>query len=437
MNRSNSTAASLPVSLALSLAILLAGCSGSKDGDAAQPTGSGTTTTATARSPGDGVNAAAGAAAQAAGPATAAGAATATGPATPLPPPPELKARSFILIDGNSGRVLAGLDPDSRQEPASLTKLMTAYAVFHALSEGRIKVTDMVTISEHAWKQEGSRMFIEVGKQVSVENLIQGMIVQSGNDATVALAEHVAGTEPTFVQMMNSYAKQLGMTGSHFTNAAGMPDPDHYMTARDAASLARAVINQYPDYYKWYSQKEFTWNGITQPNRNGLLWRDPTVDGVKTGHTESAGYCLIASAKRDGMRLVSVVLGTDSMKAREDASAALLGYGYNFYETKRVYGAGEPLTTARVWKGAQPEVGLALHDELYVTGQRGHIGSVQAEFEVPARLVAPLSTTIAVGKVKLVVDGQPVATYDIYPAQDVAAGGFFRRATDTVRLWFN
>ena len=394
------------LSAVLVSALLLAGCSGSKQEEPAPAT------------------------------APAGAAPAATTPAAPVPPPPQLNARSFILIDGDSGRVLAALDPDSRQEPASLTKLMTAYAVFHALQEGRIKLTDMVTISENAWKQEGSRMFVEVGKQVSVENLIQGMIVQSGNDATVALAEFVGGTEPTFVQMMNNYAKQLGMTGSHFTNSAGMPDPEHYITARDAATLADAVISEYPEYYKWYSQREFTWNGITQQNRNGLLWRDPTVDGVKTGHTESAGYCLIASSKRDGMRLVSVVLGTDSMKAREDASAALLNYGYNFFETKRVYSAGQPLTTARVWKGAAPEVGLALKRDLFITGQRGHVGSVQAEFELPELLVAPLSTSTAIGKVKVVVDGATVATYDLYPAQDVPAGGFFRRAVDSVRLWF-
>ena len=419
MRRSHPTIAAL----VLSLAALITGCSGSKQ-DAEQSAG--TTPPAAGAAPG--------AAAPAAGPAAAAAGPAAT---TPVPPPPELKARSYILVDAMSGRVLAALDPDSRQEPASLTKLMTAYGVFHALKEGRIKLGDMVTISEHAWRQEGSRMFVEVGKQLSVENLIQGMVVQSGNDATVALAEHVAGTEPTFVQMMNAYAKQLGLTGSHFTNAAGMPDPDHYMTARDSATLARAVINEFPEYYKWDSQKEFTWNGITQQNRNGLLWRDPTVDGVKTGHTETAGYCLIASAKRDGMRLVSVVLGTDTMKAREDASAALLGYGFNFYETKRIYGAGQPLTTARVWKGAQSEVGLALKSDLYVTGQRGRIGSVQAEFELPAHIKAPLAAGTAVGKVKIVVDGQPVATYDLYPARDVPAGGIFRRAFDTMRLWFN
>ena len=356
---------------------------------------------------------------------------------TPIPPPPELKARSYILIDHDSGRVLAALDPDSRQEPASLTKLMTAYGVFRALKEGRIKLDDMVTISEHAWKQEGSRMFVEVGKQVSVENLVQGMIVQSGNDATVALAEHVAGTEPTFVQMMNTYAKELGMTGSNFTNTPGMPDPEHYTTARDAAILSSALIHEFPEYYRWYAQREFTWNGITQQNRNGLLWRDPSVDGVKTGHTESAGYCLVASAKRDGMRLVSAVLGTESMRAREDANAALLNYGFNFFETKRLYAAGEPLTTAPVWKGATRTVGLALQRDLYVTGQRGQVGNVRAEFELPDQLVAPLTADQPIGKASIVVDGATIATHDLYPSEAVPAGGFFRRVTDTVRLWFH
>jgi len=357
-------------------------------------------------------------------------------PVTAVPPPPQFAARSFIVIDHESGRVLAALEPDTRQEPASLTKLMTAYGVFKALKEGRIKLTDSVTISEHAWQQEGSRMFVEVGKQVTVENLIQGMIVQSGNDATVALAEHVAGTEPTFVQMMNTYAKQLGMTGSHFMNAAGMPDPQHYMTARDAVTLASAVIREFPAYYKWYSQREFSWNGITQQNRNGLLWRDPTVDGVKTGHTETAGYCLIASAKRDGMRLVSAVMGTDSMKAREDANAALLNYGFNFYESRRIFAAGTPIATVRVWKGAVTDVGLVLKRDLYVTSQRGHVSSVKAEFAVPESLVAPLPADRPLGKAKIVVDGAVVATHDLYPAQAVPAGGFFRRAWDTMRLWF-
>jgi len=397
--------------LALAAGFALSGC-GSKDKEATQ-----------APATGD--------AAATAAPVTAAPASTA------IPPPPQLNARSFIVIDHESGRVLAALEPDSRQEPASLTKLMTAYGVFKALQEGRIKLTDMVTISENAWKQEGSKMFIEVGKQVSVENLIEGMIVQSGNDATVALAEKVGGNEQTFVQMMNTYAKQLGMTGSHFMNSAGMPDPEHYMTARDAATLSSALIHEFPEYYKWYSQKEFSWNGITQQNRNGLLWRDPTVDGIKTGHTETAGYCLITSAKRDGMRLVSVVLGTESMRAREDASSALLNYGFNFFETKRIYAAGQPLTTMRVWKGKQDEVGLALKRDLYVTSQRGQVSNVKAEFELPQRLVAPLAANQPVGKAKVVVDGATIATYDLYPAADVPPAGFFGRAWDSLRLLFN
>jgi D-alanyl-D-alanine carboxypeptidase (penicillin-binding protein 5/6) len=375
---------------------------------------------------------------EAASAAAPAGAAAAAAPAaTAVPPPPQLNARSFIVIDHESGRVLAALEPDSRQEPASLTKLMTAYGVFKALKEGRLKVDDMVTISEHAWKQEGSRMFVEVGKQVSVDDLIQGMIVQSGNDATVALAEKVGGNEPTFVQMMNTYAQQLGMSGSHFTNSAGMPDPEHYMTARDAATLASALIHEFPEYYKWYSQREFAWNGITQQNRNGLLWRDATVDGVKTGHTESAGYCLIASAKRDGMRLVSVVLGTDSMRAREDASAALLNYGFNFFESKRIYAAGQPLTKTRVWKGKLDEVDLVLKRDLFVTSQRGVVSNVKAEFELSETIEAPLPADKPVGKARVVVDGKPVATYDLYPATEVAQAGFFGRAWDGLRLLFH
>jgi D-alanyl-D-alanine carboxypeptidase (penicillin-binding protein 5/6) len=376
--------------------------------------------------------------AETAAPAAADAAAPAAAPATALPAPPQLNARSFILIDQDSGRVLAALDPDSRQEPASLTKLMTAYGVFKAIKEGRLQLTDMVMISEHAWrpKSDESLMYVDLGKEVSVENLIQGMIVPSGNDATVALAEKVGGSEPAFVQMMNTYAKQLGMTNSNFMNAAGLPDPNHYTTARDTATLTSALIREFPEYYKWYSQKEFTWNGITQQNRNGLLWRDPTVDGVKTGHTKSAGYCLVTSAQRNGMRLVSVVLGTESMRAREDASAALLGYGFNFFETKRIYAAGEPITRARVWKGKAEEIGLTVNRDLNVTSQRGHVSSVKADFELPEELVAPLSKDQPIGKAKVVVDGQTIATYDLYPVTDVAEAGFFGRAWDSVRLMF-
>jgi len=403
--------------LALVAGLALSGC-GSDEKDAAVPAAAGDAATAVAP------------------------AATAAAPGTALPPPPQLNARSFIVIDHESGRVLAALEPDSRQEPASLTKLMTAYVVFHALKEGRIKLGDMVTVSENAWRQAapklgGSAMYIEVGTQVSIENLLQGMIVQSGNDATVALAEHVAGTEAAFVQMMNNSAKRLGLTGTHFTDAAGMPNPEQYITARDAALLANALIREFPEYYKWYSQKEFTWNDITQQNRNGLLWRDPSVDGVKTGHTKSAGYCLVTSAKRGDMRLVSAVMGTDSMRAREDASSALLNYGFNFFETKRIYAAGQPLTTMRVWKGKLDEVGLTVGRDLYVTNQRGHVSSVKAEFELPETLVAPLAKNKSVGKAKVVVDGQTISTYDLFPTADVPAAGFFGRAWDSLRLLFH
>ncbi|MBK7904469.1 MAG: D-alanyl-D-alanine carboxypeptidase [Proteobacteria bacterium] len=402
--------------LALVAGLALAGC-GSDRNDAAAPDAASDAATAVAPAP-------------------------AAPPATALPPPPQLNARSFIVIDHESGRVLAALEPDSRQEPASLTKLMTAYVVFHSLKEGRIKLGDMVTVSENAWRQAapklgGSAMYIEVGTQVSIENLLQGMIVQSGNDATVALAEHVAGNEATFVQMMNTFAKRLGLTGTHFTDAAGMPNPEQYITARDAALLANALIREFPEYYKWYSQKEFTWNDITQQNRNGLLWRDPTVDGVKTGHTKSAGYCLVTSAKRGDMRLISAVMGTDSMRAREEASSALLNYGFNFFETRRVYAPGQPLTTMRVWKGKQDEVGLTVGRDLYVTNQRGHVSSVKADFELPETLVAPLAKNKPVGKARVVVDGQTIATYELFPTADVAAAGFFGRAWDSLRLLFH
>jgi D-alanyl-D-alanine carboxypeptidase (penicillin-binding protein 5/6) len=379
---------------------------------------------------------------EAAAPPTADGEQAVNVPPTPLPDPPQLKVRSFIVLDHDSGRVLAAMDPDSRQEPASLTKLMTAYVVFHALKQGRIKLGDMVTVSENAWRQAspklgGSAMFIEVGTQVSVENLLQGMIVVSGNDATVALAEYVAGTEEACVQMMNGFVKQLGLTNTHFTDSVGMPSPEQYITARDAARLASALIHDFPEYYKYYSQKQFTWNNITQLNRNGLLSRDPTVDGVKTGHTSSAGYNLIVSAKRDGMRLVSAVFGADSMRAREDANAALLSYGFNHFETRRVYAAGQALATVHVWKAAEPEVGLALQRDLYVTGQRGHMGKVNAELDIPDPLFAPLARGKPAGKARIVVDGATIASHDLYPVADVAAGGIFRRGIDSVKLWFH
>src|SRR5690606_35153034 len=260
----------------------------------------------------------------------------------PIPAPPQVPAKGYFLMDYRTNQALAASNENERLEPASLTKLMSAYVVFHALKDGRIKLDDMVRISAYARSQEGSRMFVEAGSLVSVENLIQGLIVQSGNDATVALAEHVAGSEPVFVDLMNQYAQQLGMTSTHFQNAPGMPSPEHYTTARDIAILATALIRDYPEYYKWYSEREFTWNNITQPNRNGLLVPDPTVDGLKTGHTESSGYFLASSAQRDGMLLGSVVMGASSVRPREDASAALLNYGFGLYQPRKIYPARQP-----------------------------------------------------------------------------------------------
>ncbi len=357
--------------------------------------------------------------------------------APPIPAPPQIPARGYFLMDYVSGQVLAATNENERLEPASLTKLMTAYVVFHALKDERIKLSDMVTISRHARAQEGSRMFVDVGTQVSVENLIQGMIVQSGNDATVALAEHVAGSEPVFVDLMNQYAQKLDMSATQFQNSPGMPGPEHYTTARDIGMLSAALIRDYPEYYKWYSQRRFTWNNITQPNRNGLLDRDPTVDGLKTGHTESAGYCLVSSAKRDNMRLVSVVMGTPSMRAREDASAALLNYGFRFFETRRLFAMGETVVAARVWKGEAEEARMGVIQDVHVTFPRGQENTLSAAADLPEPLTAPLSPSRTVGKLRILQNGQPIGTYALHPLAEVKEAGFFGRMVDDVKLWLN
>ena len=355
----------------------------------------------------------------------------------PIPAPPAVQARGYVLIDFASGQTLAATNDDQRLEPASLTKLMSAYAIFHALKDGRIKMSDEVTISPHARDQDGSRMFVEVGTRVRVEDLVQGMIVQSGNDATVALAEHVAGSEPVFVDLMNQYAQQIGMSATHFQNAPGMPGPQHYTTARDMALLARALIRDYPEYYKFYSQREFTWNKISQPNRNGLLERDPTVDGLKTGHTDSAGYCLVSSAKRDDMRLVSVVMGSPTVRAREDASAALLNYGFGFYQSHKLYGANTPVMTVRVWKGAANEIKLGVPADVYATLARGQEGALNATADVTEPLVAPLDHTRAVGKLRVTLGDKTLGTYPLHPVEDVAQAGLFGRLADDFRMWLH
>jgi D-alanyl-D-alanine carboxypeptidase (penicillin-binding protein 5/6) len=354
----------------------------------------------------------------------------------PIPQPPIIGAKSYLLIDGSTGAELASLNPDERLAPASLTKLMTAYAVFSALGEGQISLEDQVSVSEKAWRTQGSRMFIEVGSQVSVQDLVLGMIVQSGNDASVALAEHVAGSESVFAQLMNQYAAQIGMTASNFMNSSGMPDDNHYSTARDMATLARAIILEFPQYYEWYSVREFEYNDIKQPNRNSLLWRDDSVDGMKTGRTDEAGYCLVSSAKRDDMRVISVVLGTASAKARTDGSQALLNYGFRFFETRLLYRAGETVATARVWKAEKELTPLGLPDDLYVTIPRGSFDDVESVLNMPATLIAPVAQGQPLAELQVSLDGDQLLNMPLRALEANPDGSFWQRTRDGVKLWF-
>lgn len=354
----------------------------------------------------------------------------------PIPAAPQIGAKSYVLVDFASGKVLANSEADESLDPASLTKLMTAYVVFEALAQGQISLSDSVRVSEKAWRTPGSRMFIEVGTQVPVEDLLQGMIVQSGNDASVALAEYTAGTEEAFVELMNHYAAELGMSGTHFVNSTGLPAEGHVSTARDIAALARALIKEFPDYYHWYSQREYSYNDITQHNRNLLLWRDPSVDGLKTGHTEDAGYCLVTSAERSGMRLISVVMGTASEEARAAGSEALLNYGFRFYETDKLYSRGEEITNVKVWKGSQDNVGLGLADDLYVTIPRGRYDALSAAMKVPDSLMAPIGTNAKVGEVEVALDGETLASAPLLATAPVEVGSFWDRLKDDVLMWF-
>jgi D-alanyl-D-alanine carboxypeptidase (penicillin-binding protein 5/6) len=320
--------------------------------------------------------------------------------------------------------------------PASLTKIMTTYVVFKALQQGQVGLEDEVTISEKAWRTPGSRMFVEVGKRVTVEDLLLGMIVQSGNDASVALAEHIAGTEGVFAEMMNQYAQQLGMLSSNFLNATGLPAEGHTTTARDLATLARTMIEEFPEYYAWHAVKEFTFNDIKQSNRNKLLWRDPSVDGLKTGHTDEAGYCLVASAERDGMRLVSVVLGTSSEKARADGTQALLNYGFRFYETRLLFAAGEEITTARVWKSANETSRLGVFEDLYVTVRRGVYDQLESTLDIPAIVEAPLATGQPVAELKINLGEDEILRTPLRALDDNPTGSFWQRTRDSVSLLF-
>ncbi|UCE88928.1 MAG: D-alanyl-D-alanine carboxypeptidase [Pseudomonadota bacterium] len=353
-----------------------------------------------------------------------------------VPAPPQIAARSHLLMDVHSGRILAEHQADQRVEPASLTKLMTAYAVFQELKSGGMKLEDEVRVSKKAWRMKGSLMFIEVGTTVSVKDLLMGMIVQSGNDASVALAEHTAGSEDAFAALMNQHAERLEMHDSHFVNSTGWPDKKHHTTARDLSKLTRALIAEFPDYYPWYSVKEYTYNNIRQSNRNRLLWLDDRVDGVKTGHTESAGYCLITSAKKNDMRLLSVVIGTKSEDGRIKASRALLNYGFRFFETHRLYEAGQSLTQMRIWKGEREQLDLGLAQPLYVTVQRGQRDKINAQMRVNATIMAPAFKGQNYGNVEVSVSDEMLNTRPLVALQDVPEGSIWRRLVDTVLLWF-
>lgn len=353
-----------------------------------------------------------------------------------LPAPPQLAAKSYVLMDAASGQVLVEHNGDERLPPASLTKLMTAYLATLEINNGQIKESDLVTVSENAWRTGGSRMFIQVGTQVSVDDLLHGVIIQSGNDSSVALAEHIAGSEDAFADMMNNTAQRLGLSNSHFMNATGLPHPEHYSSAHDMAKLARAIIDEDQAHYAIYAQKEFFWNNIKQPNRNLLLWRDKTVDGLKTGHTEEAGYCLVASAVRDGQRLITVVFGTNSEQARAAETQKLLTYGFRFFETRTFYEKGAELARSTVWKGETREVRAGLAKNLTLTLPRGQLEKLQATTSLNPQLVAPIAQGEVIGTVEVKLDDKVVHSADLIALDAVEEGGFFRRMWDSVRLFF-
>ncbi|MGD8558796.1 MAG: D-alanyl-D-alanine carboxypeptidase family protein [Gammaproteobacteria bacterium] len=352
-----------------------------------------------------------------------------------IPDPPDIKAVGYILVDANSGHVIAKNKANERMEPASLTKMMVSYVASRALKEGKISLDDEVTVSEKAWKMKGSRMFIEVNSKVSVRELLNGIIVQSGNDATIALAEHIAGDEESFVELMNEQARRLKLYDTHFTNATGLPDEDHYSTPHDMTMLGIALIRDYPDHYQYYSRKEYAYNDIKQLNRNKLLWKDDSVDGIKTGHTESAGYCLVASAKRGSMRLVSTVLGTKSKAARTTESQKLLTYGFRFFETHKLYSANDKLTDVKIWKGDKESIPLGIADDLYITIPRGQYDKLDASMRISSTILAPATHGDVLGKLIVMLGTQRVAERDLISLDDIAEGSYWHNLVDSVKLW--
>jgi D-alanyl-D-alanine carboxypeptidase (penicillin-binding protein 5/6) len=359
-----------------------------------------------------------------------------------VPPPPDVDGKSWVLMDYATGQILASKEPDLRVEPASITKIMTDYVVSAEVANGKLHMTDPVTISENAWRgggagTDGSTSFLKLNSQVPLKDLLYGLIIQSGNDAAIALAEHTAGSEQAFAGLMNAYAKQLGMVNSNFENASGYPIANHYTTAHDVAILSRALIQDFPEDYAISAIKEFEWNGIKQHNRNTLLWRDPSVDGIKTGHTAGAGYCLAASAKQGEARMIAIVMGASSEKARADSAMALLSYGFRFYETHKLYDSSKPLATPRLWKGETNQLPLGVAANVLVTVKRGEYDQLKATMDIPATLIAPFKKGQQVGTLRITLAGQPVQSVPLIAMNDAPQGGFFSRLWDSIMLWFH
>ena len=353
-----------------------------------------------------------------------------------IPSAPRVNAKAYLLIDHNSGHILAEHNADKKIEPASLTKLMTAYVVLFEIDRGGISLEDEVKISEKAWRMGGSRMFIKVNSHVSVKELLKGLIIQSGNDASVALAEHIASNEPAFVELMNQHAERLKMNTTHFNNSTGWPDKDHYTTARDLAKLSQAIINDFPKHYSEYKQKEYTYNNIRQYNRNRLLWLDDRVDGLKTGHTEAAGYCLISSAKNSNMRLISVVIGTNKDDARIAASRKLLNYGFRFFETSLIHKANTEITNMRVWKGEEEKLSLGITQDLYVTMPKGLLRKIKNNIKVEAMIEAPVTQGQNYGQLNIMLGDKQISSKELIALSSIKEGSIWRKLIDNIKLMF-
>ena len=353
-----------------------------------------------------------------------------------IPAPPRVNAKAYLLIDHNSGHILAEHNADNKIEPASLTKLMTAYVVLFEIKRGGISLEDEVKISEKAWRMRGSRMFVKVNSLVSVKELLKGLIIQSGNDASVALAEHIASNEASFVELMNQHADRLNMNATHFNNSTGWPDNNHFTTARDLAKLSRAIIRDFPEHYSWYKIKKYTHNNITQPNRNRLLWLDDRVDGLKTGHTEAAGYCLISSAQQNSTRLISIVTGTNRDDARIAASRKLLNYGFRFFETTLIHKANTEITNMRVWKGEKQQLSLGINKDLYITTPKGLREKIKNNVKIEAMIEAPVTQGQAYGKLSIMLGKKQLAAHELIALSTINEGGIWRKLSDNIQLMF-